>query len=269
MNKKNDTVATAVAPTTTSVPNLESLKVLPSRMVSTPSTTAVASLEDTKYVRTGAENHTTMERWQPSQSSPAGTSPTGTGQIPNQDGLGQAIVVNACPFAVMSNIVHPPREGSDEAPEEILSTLAPGATETHPFVHDPEMGISWKIWRTDIENQSPVQFEWAWVPNVQRTWWDLSMIDAGEVDWLKKTDAGKQIVGDADGYGKYVGQVGVLHPFADEGMSLVPDVAEGNCIAIFCEPGQEFCKNAYNVWNDWGQQHDCPEHANLKLTLCG
>ncbi|KAK5196590.1 hypothetical protein LTR92_004135 [Exophiala xenobiotica] len=188
LDKKNDKVATAVATASTSAPNLESSKFSLSRTVPTPSTTAVASLEDSRVYRTGAENRATMGQWQPSQSSSPGAGPTGTpgnDQDQSQDGLGQAIVVNACPFDVMSNIVHPPRPGVEGKPEEILSTLAAGATATHPFTHDPDMGISWKIWRTDIENQSPVQFEWAWIPGMQRSWWDLSMIDAGEVDWLE------------------------------------------------------------------------------------
>ncbi|KAK5221617.1 hypothetical protein LTR47_010804 [Exophiala xenobiotica] len=272
LDKKNDTVATAVATASTSAPNLESSKFSPSRTVPTPSTTAVASLEDSGVNRTGAESRTTMGQRQPSQSSSPGAGPTGTpgnDQDQSQDGLGQAIAVNACPFDVMSNIVHPPRPGVEGKPEEILSTLAAGATATHPFTHDPDMGISWKIWRTDIENQSPVQFEWAWIPGMQRSWWDLSMIDAGEVDWLETGSAGEEIVGDADGYGEYVGQVGVRHPFADEGLSLVPDVNEGKCVPILCQPGQEFCVHAYNVWNDWSHQKDCPEHANLRLTLCG
>lgn len=182
---------------------------------------------------------------------------------------GSAFVINACPFTVMSNIVHGTSASSNGIPEEIYSSIAPGQTVSHPFSHDPNTGVSWKIWRTDIPNQAPVQFEYAWIPEVKRTWWDLSMIDAGSVDWLEEENAGKAIVGDQDGYGAYVGQVGVKHAFVDEGMSLVPSVQEGICEAVLCRPGEQFCKTAYNVWNDWGQQRDCAEHVDLTLTLCG
>ncbi|KIV80573.1 hypothetical protein PV11_08066 [Exophiala sideris] len=191
----------------------------------------------------------------------------------NNGGVGAAIVVNACPFSVHSNIVHAPRPGAAGAPEEIYSVLAPGQTATHAFSHDPQMGISWKIWRTDVDNNSPIQFEWTYMPDMARTWYDLSMIDAGKIAYTDPNTAG-WIVGDADGYGDYVGQVAIKHAFADHGMTLTPMVGgnaltEGNCVAVRCAPGDQFCKDAYNVWNDWGQQRDCAQGASLKLTLCG
>ncbi|KAI1628554.1 hypothetical protein EDD37DRAFT_644346 [Exophiala viscosa] len=191
----------------------------------------------------------------------------------NNGGVGEAIVVNACPFSVQSNIVHAPRPGVAGAPEEIFSVLAPGQTATHAFSHDPKMGISWKVWRTDVANHSPIQFEWTYVPEQGRTWYDLSMIDAGKIAYTDPNASGK-IFGDADGYGDYVGQVAVKHAFADHGMTLTPMsggnvLTEGNCVAVRCQPGDEFCKDAYNVWNDWGQQRDCAQGASLKLTLCG
>ncbi|KIW15926.1 hypothetical protein PV08_05976 [Exophiala spinifera] len=181
---------------------------------------------------------------------------------------GTAYVKNACPFTVMSNIVHGASAESHEAPEEIYSSIAPGQTLSHPFSHDPNTGVSWKIWRTDVSNQAPVQFEYTWIPDAKRTWWDLSMIDAGRVDWLESKNAGKAIVGDQDGYGAYVGRVGVKHAFVNEGMSLVPSAQQGICEAVVCRPGEQFCKTAYNVWNDWGQQRDCHESVDLTLTLC-
>ncbi|KAK6382375.1 hypothetical protein LTS17_004262 [Exophiala oligosperma] len=192
----------------------------------------------------------------------------------NDAAQGTAYVINNCPFGVMSNIVHG-TSGVDSdgvPPEEIMSSIAPGQTVSHPFSHDPNTGVSWKIWRTDVSNQAPVQFEYAWIPEAKRTWWDLSMIDAGKVGWLDEeagNAAGEDIVGDRDGYGAYVGRVGVKHAFVDEGMSLVPSVQDGICQAVVCRPGEQFCKTAYNVWNDWGQQRDCAETVDLTLTLCG
>lgn len=190
--------------------------------------------------------------------------------------VGEAIVVNACPFSVNSNIVHAPRPGVAGTPEEIFSVLAPGAVASHDFSHDPHMGISWKVWRTDVANTSPVQFEYTYMPDQGRIWYDVSMIDAGKVAWTDPSaNPAEPIVGDADGYGDYLGEVAVKHAFADVGMTLSPLVngapatEGGSCVAVKCEPGAEFCKDAYNVWNDWGQQHDCAQHASLKLTLCG
>lgn len=191
--------------------------------------------------------------------------------------LGSAHVHNACSFPVNSNIVHAPRPGANGSPEEIASVLAPGASLSHPFAHDPDMGISWKIWRQDDVGgaRTPVQLEYTWKPDVGRTWYDLSMIDAGEAGWLddgvsaSSKENEKAIVGDGDGYGDYVGEIGIKHPFGEEGLTLSPKVVGGNCAKVNCVPGDEFCTTAYNTWNDWGQQHDCGEKVDLTLTLCG
>ncbi|EXJ73112.1 uncharacterized protein A1O5_04261 [Cladophialophora psammophila CBS 110553] len=184
--------------------------------------------------------------------------------------IGQSIVYNNCPFAVHNNIVHAPRPGVDAPPEEMYSILHPGAELSHPFAHDPRMGISWKLWRTDVENTAPVQFEWTWDNTFQRTWYDLSMINAGDAGWLNEdAHEGEAIVSDEDGLGAYVGKVGIRHAFKDEGMTLVPDRTEGNCVPLQCAPGEEYCTASYNAHNDWGQQHDCREGVDLKLTLCG
>ncbi|OAL35665.1 hypothetical protein AYO20_05046 [Fonsecaea nubica] len=151
--------------------------------------------------------------------------------------LGQSIVYNNCTFTVHSNI-----------PQEMLS---------HPFAHDPRLGVSWKLWRTDVENTSPVQFEWTWHDALQRTWYDLSMINAGNAGWLSPVaHRGEPIVGDEDGLGAYVGKVAIKHAFKVEGMTLVPEVVGGNCVPLHCASGEAYCTASYNVHNDWGQQHD-------------
>lgn len=189
--------------------------------------------------------------------------------------IGHASVENACAFAVNSNIVHAPRPGAEGPPEEIYEILLPGARQTHPFVHDPSMGVSWKLWRTDVENTAPVQLEYTWIPEARRTWYDLSMIDAGEAEALEGSGV-EAPVPDADGYGEYRGSIGIRHAFTDGGMSLSPDLegqdqdtAAGNCVRVGCVPGEAYCAGAYNTWNDWGQQHDCGEGVDLKLVLCG
>ncbi|OQU96471.1 hypothetical protein CLAIMM_02552 [Cladophialophora immunda] len=98
--------------------------------------------------------------------------------------LGQSVVYNNCPFVVHSNIVHGPRPGVEGPPEEIYSILQPQEGLSHPFAHDPRMGVSWKLWRTDSDNTAPVQFEWTWHDSFQRTWYDLSMVNAGDAGWL-------------------------------------------------------------------------------------
>jgi hypothetical protein len=192
-------------------------------------------------------------------------------------GLGQAVVRNACPFAVHTNIVHGPRRGQ-WPPEEISGVLQPGETSTHPFSHDPNTGVSWKIWREDGANTAPVQLEYTWIADQRRTWYDLSMVDAGAPEWLQNAAETRsddhEIVPDKDGYGDYQGSIGIKHAFADDGMTLTPQqhgkaAAQGNCVAVQCEPGARYCTGAYNTWNDWGQQHDCAEGVDLNLVLCG
>ncbi|OAP58098.1 hypothetical protein AYL99_07188 [Fonsecaea erecta] len=184
--------------------------------------------------------------------------------------VGQSVVYNNCNFAVHSNIVHGPRPGDEGPPEEIYSILQSQDSLKHPFAHDPRMGVSWKLWRTGVENTAPVQFEWTWHDSFQRTWYDLSMINAGEVGWLNEdAHQGEAIVGDEDGLGAYVGRVAIKHAFTDEGMTLTPGIVQGNCVPIRCAPGEEYCTASYNAHNDWGQQHDCGEAVDLKLTLCG
>ncbi len=72
-----------------------------------------------------------------SQAAPQGFQLAGNALISTP--LGAAEVYNACPFAVNSNIVHAPRPGADGAPEDISSTLAPGDSGSHPYLHDPGM----------------------------------------------------------------------------------------------------------------------------------
>ncbi|KIV88206.1 hypothetical protein PV10_09123 [Exophiala mesophila] len=188
-----------------------------------------------------------------------------------------ALVYNKCTFPVNSNIVHGARGGNEAKPEEVLGILQPGQTWSHSFEHDRNLGVSWKIWRTDVDNTAPIQLEYTATDT--STWWDLSMVDAGEAGWLDESteDVGNELAdttGDADGLGDYVGMVGIQHSFAEYGLSLVPvldgnEVFEGNCVAVKCSAGESYCKSAYNTWNDWGQQKDCPSGVSLQLTLCG
>ncbi|KIY00124.1 uncharacterized protein Z520_03809 [Fonsecaea multimorphosa CBS 102226] len=217
----------------------------------------------------------------PEPTTPASTEPEPEGGVDvagapagivdrSDDYLGQSVVYNNCPFAVHSNIVHGPRPGVEGPPEEIYSILQPQQVLSHPFAHDPQMGVSWKLWRTDVDNTAPVQFEWTWHNSFQRTWYDLSMINAGKAAWLNEdAHQGEAIVGDKDGLGAYVGEVAIKHAFKEEGMTLTPNVVGGNCVPLHCAPGEEFCTASYNVHNDWGQQHDCGEAVDLTLTLCG
>jgi hypothetical protein len=186
---------------------------------------------------------------------------------------GSAIVHNACPFSVRSNIVHAPRPGVDGAPEEISETLAPGTTKSHPFSHDPDMGISWKVWRDDGTNHNPVQLEYTNVPSSSRTWYDLSMINAGATQWLDpESHSGETIKSGAnnDGSGGLTGMVAVAHPFGGEGegMTLAPQGGPDSGI-IRCPAGQQYCTGAYNTDDDDQAMRDCAQSADLKLTLCG
>ena len=190
--------------------------------------------------------------------------------------------MNACPFKVHSNIVHAPRPGAPkgEDPEEIYSVLGSGVEVEHPFVHDPNMGISWKLWTE--EAAGPVQFEWTWKPDEKKVWWDLSMIDAAG-DTASGTEAADSTVtntttGAADVSNVRRGEgslLGVSHPFAAYGLSLRPHrdgngiEMEGICGRIDCPAGEEVCWQAYNAWNDWGKQHDCGEDVGLRFVLCG
>ncbi|OAG39254.1 hypothetical protein AYO21_06458 [Fonsecaea monophora] len=140
------------------------------------------------------------------------------------------------------NSVHGPRPGVEGPPEEIYSILQPQEMLSHPFARDPRLGVSWKLWRTDVENTSPVQFEW---------------------------NMAQRVPANLGGLGAYVGTVAIKHAFKAEGMSLAPEVVEGNCVPLHCAPREEYCTASYNVHNDWGQQHDCGEAVDLKSTLCG
>ena len=170
----------------------------------------------------------------------------------------------------------------------------------HPFVHDPGMGISWKLWpQASSEADTvagPVQFEYTWVPNARKVWWDLSMIDAG----AGAPASGKRHYGPpaAEEYQEEqpeqeqapeedpeAGAPGITHPFAAHGLSLQPHrngqavmhvdatgesaAGAGVCKRIECPAGEGVCRQAYNAWNDWGQQHDCEEDVSLELMLCG
>jgi hypothetical protein len=208
--------------------------------------------------------------------------------------LGSASFLNACPFAVHSNIVHgargpsSPEDDTFIPPEEILSVLAPGEERTHPFVHDPGLGVSWKLWPSEGEGEGegsgngggavPVQFEWTLVPGERRSWWDLSMIDAtagqgggpvkrslvvgGKGNECRQSDADPTFEG-------------VPHAFAPYGLSLQPHhdgdavEREGMCSRVECPAGEGVCRQAYNAWNDWGQQRDCAEDVSLRVVLCG
>lgn len=70
---------------------------------------------------------------------------------------------------------------------------------------------------------------------------------------------------------------GVEHDFAEYGISVEIMVGAkgaskaetaGTCRTISCPDGSPVCATAYNVWDDWSQQHDCPQHVTLQLTLC-
>ncbi|OCT45899.1 hypothetical protein CLCR_00061 [Cladophialophora carrionii] len=186
---------------------------------------------------------------------------------------GSALVYNACTFTVQSNIVHAPRAGDAGAPEEIIGAIAPGETFSHPFSHDPNMGISWKIWRTDGDNDNPVQFEYAWTPDTARIWYDMSMINAGEIEWLEPDSHEGETIEDGannDGTGDLTGKVAVAHPFGgdDEGMRLDPQ-GGGDCDPVVCPAGEQYCLKAYNTDTDDQAMRDCAESADLRLTLCG
>lgn len=195
---------------------------------------------------------------------------------PSSNGA-SASVYNKCTFAVNSNIVHGARGGDEAKPEEIRVVLQPGQSFSHSFEHDLNLGVSWKVWRTDVDNTAPIQLEYTATDTL--TWWDLSMIDAGEAGWLETPTEDAEIepaniTGDADGLGDYVGMVGIQHSFAQYGLSLVPfldgnEVSQGNCVAVRCSAGELYCTSAYNTWNDWGQQKDCANDVSLHLTLCG
>ncbi|EXJ78700.1 hypothetical protein A1O1_09102 [Capronia coronata CBS 617.96] len=185
---------------------------------------------------------------------------------------GKATLYNACPFTVYSTIVHGTGAGDTGALEEVYQTLEPEESVSHSFEHDAEVGVSWKIWREDTDNTSPVQFEYTWIQGSKRTWYDLSMIDAGEAEWLEDSD--EEIVADEGGYEDYTGDIAIKYSFQEYGMTLIPqvdgkEVADGNCLSVKCAADEEFCTAAYNTSDDWGQQHDCEDSVDLKLVLCG
>lgn len=189
-----------------------------------------------------------------------------------------------------SNIVHSPRpnpnaaEVTFTAPEEIYSVLALGESLEHPFVHDPAMGINWKLW--PMENaqeggakEGPVQSEYMWVPDARKVWWDLSMIDAGgrvkrrhypgvhgngESEFppqQEEEDQDAEPEGETEASGAHL--PGVTHPFAAHGLSLQPQrngqpvvhvdaaggtaVGAGVCTRIDCPAGEDVCRQAYNA----------------------
>jgi hypothetical protein len=186
---------------------------------------------------------------------------------------GSAIVHNACSFDVHSNIVHAPRTGARGAPEEIPGVIQPGETLTHPFSHDPNLGVSWKLWREDVANKNPVQLEYTWVPSSGRIWYDLSMINAGDVQWLDADSHVNETIkagANNDGTGKLTGEVAVAHAFGgeNEGITLAPHRGSG-CGTIVCAPGEQHCTKAYNTDTDDQAMRDCEQSADLKLTFCG
>jgi hypothetical protein len=154
-----------------------------------------------------------------------------------------------------------------------MGVVAPGETLSHPFSHDPNIGISWKIWRTDGDNRNPVQFEYTWTPDSARVWYDMSMIDAGEIEWLEPESHEGEALEDGannDGTGDLTGKVAVEHPFGgeDEGMRLDPQ-GVGGCDSVVCPAGEQYCLKAYNTDTDDQAMRACTESADLKLTLCG
>lgn len=132
------------------------------------------------------------------------------------------------------------------------------------------MGVSWKIWRTDTNNTAVVQFEYT--PEAAVTWYDLSMINGGEVVYTDPSKSSEKIEEGTnnDGTGELTGQVGVVHAFAEEGLSLAAMGSEGGgCGSIVCVAGEQYCKQAYNTDNDHQAMRDCEADVDLKLTLCG
>jgi len=167
--------------------------------------------------------------------------------------------------------VHGPRPGINGPPEEIASTLGPDERVEHDLVQGPNIGISWKIWREDIENKRPIQLEWTWVPDSERTWYDLSMIDAAEAQ--KQDSSEEELEPGQLEFEMSAGAVGVKHAFAELGLTLTTErnanaVEHANCVDIKCEPGDEYWLKADNKSDDWERQHDCQEDVGLKLTLC-
>ncbi|KAJ9608376.1 hypothetical protein H2200_007364 [Cladophialophora chaetospira] len=205
----------------------------------------------------------------------ATAAPTASGKpygiVARNSGTGSAVVANECPFVVYTNIVHAPRPGQAGAPEEILVTLQTGESQSHPFDHDLNMGVSWKVWRTDTNNKNVVQFEYTYVG--ERTYYDLSMINGGTVEYLEPEEHEGETIEEGannDGSGKLTGEVGVVHPFAEEGLSLI---AQGNvgggCGSVVCPAGDRTCAQAYNTDDDHQAMRDCGASVDLKLTLCG
>lgn len=193
------------------------------------------------------------------------------GKLVRRGGTGSAIVANKCPFVVQTNIVHAPRAGREGAPEEIPLTLQPGESQSHPFEHDLNMGVSWKVWRTDTANKNVVQFEYTC--DGQRTYYDMSMINGGTVEYLEGSEHEGEAVKEGannDGSGKLTGDVGVVHPFREEGLSLkAQGSVGGGCGAVVCLAGEKTCAQAYNTDDDHQAMRDCGASVDLRLTLCG
>jgi hypothetical protein len=110
------------------------------------------------------------------------------------------------------------------------------------------MGIAWKLSATD--GTAPVQFEWTWVPEQSRAYWDLSMIDAH----AKRDGKGADFV---------------AHGMTVQPMRGDQPVTEGNCVPVACAAGEGVCTAAYNFPEDWTRQRDCGQGVDLVLTLCG
>ena len=217
----------------------------------TTATATISAMSASKTV-SGNASHTLSGNASQTASGNASESSSGNAVLPinlRVRQAGSAVVHNACKFSVRSNIVHPPRVGVSGNPEEIMGTLAPGATLTHPFSHDPDMGISWKLWREDAgtSNHKPVQLEYTSVPLSGGLWYDMSMIDAGTTEYLDAAAHESETIAagaNNDGSGALTGMVAVAHPFggAGEGMTLTT-----NCGSVVCPAGQQYCKTPFSL----------------------
>ena len=63
-----------------------------------------------------------------------------------------------------------PRLGAkkEEKPEEIYDVLGSGVVVEHPWLHDLDMRISWKL--SMDSDMGPVDFEWTWRPDQGKVW---------------------------------------------------------------------------------------------------
>ena len=148
------------------------------------------------------------------------------------------------------------------------------------------MGVSWKLWPEHAPR--PIQFEWTWVGEQARTYFDLSMIDAGarkrsltaRQEWDGESEQEWQGEDEQEWQPEQEqpqGEEGssISHPFAAFGMTIQPMrngetiTGEGMCQTVACPAGASGCTAAYNFAEDWSRQHDCPEGTSIRLTLCG